>query len=133
MSPRNYQSSNAVQAKCTLLSRLYYAYIYSDLNDDCADVVDALESLKTRWKELGFKLRLRPDKLQEIEQNYSRNSSHCLHEVVVEWLRQNYNTERFGEPTWRSLAEAVWKLNKQVFRTIAREHNIQNTGIKIKS
>lgn len=31
----------------------------------------------------------------------------ALTEVVLAWLRQKYNTARFGVPTWRKLVEAI--------------------------
>lgn len=31
----------------------------------------------------------------------------CLDEVLERWLKQNYNTKRFGSPSWRQLVKAV--------------------------
>ena len=31
----------------------------------------------------------------------------CLSDVIENWLKRNYNTERFGPPTWRKLVEIV--------------------------
>ena len=30
-----------------------------------------------------------------------------LNNVLLVWLRQKYNVERFGTPTWRKLVEAI--------------------------
>ena len=62
--------------------------------------------MAARWKDIGLALRLDPDKLDEIE-NDNRNSSNCLTKMLTLWLKKNYNTERFGEPSWEQLARVV--------------------------
>ena len=68
---------------------------------------------------MGCSLHIRQNKLEEIEANYQHNSSEQIYQVVLEWLKRNYNVERFGEPSWRKLAETVANLDKNVFRCIA--------------
>ena len=66
----------------------------------------ALRPVTTRWKDIGLALRLNPDKLDEIEKD-NRDSSNCLTRALTLWLKRNYNTERFGDPSWEVLARAV--------------------------
>ena len=44
----------------------------------------------------------------------------------MEWLMKNYNVEKFGDPTWQRLVEAVGHpaggANMAVARRIARRH-----------
>ena len=70
------------------------------------DVKRELWPVTARWKDIGLALRLNPDKLDEIERD-NRNSSDCLTKVLTLWLKKNYNTKRFGEPSWELLAAAV--------------------------
>lgn len=93
-----------------------------DADDDWTDVVEALDRLKSEWKQVGMKLRINASKLSEIEGNNPRNIGECMSQMLLEWLNKNYNTSRFGDPSWRLLADAVWKLNRDVFRAIADEH-----------
>ena len=74
--------------------------------DDLFDVKRKLEPVAARWKSLGLALRLDPDKLKVIERN-DRDCSDCLTEVLTLWLKKNYNSRRFGEPSWELLATAV--------------------------
>ena len=37
----------------------------------------------------------------------TRNPDRCLSDVLESWLKRNYDTERFGLPTWRWLVEIV--------------------------
>ena len=74
--------------------------------DDLFDVMSELLPVVARWKGIGLALRLDPSQLDEIESD-NRNSNECLIRVLTLWLNKAYNTERFGEPSWKLLARAV--------------------------
>ena len=78
------------------------------------DIHDVREDLagfnKKLWKDLGRELGLGEDSLGEIQADNQRDGvRECLNEVLAHWLRRNYDEERFGRPTWQSLANAVKK------------------------
>ncbi|CAI8033370.1 hypothetical protein GBAR_LOCUS18822 [Geodia barretti] len=52
-------------------------------------------------------LRLDQGQLKKIEKENRDDLDDCLSETLSLWLNKNYNTERFGEPSWKLLAEAV--------------------------
>lgn len=62
-----------------------------------------------KYSSLGLALRLRDYDLKAISQAYPNECENeiALKEVLLVWLRQRYNVERFGPPTWRMLVEAV--------------------------
>ena len=82
--------------------------------------------MTSRWKELGLALRLRPADLQTIETHRTDPNS-CLTDVLTKWLQQNYNTDRFGLPSWKLLVNAVAHCiggnNPALARQIATKHN----------
>ena len=59
------------------------------------------------WKAIGEGLRLSLGTLDEIETAHNRNPRDCMSAMLKHWLRRNYNTERFGEPTWRAVVKVV--------------------------
>ena len=65
-----------------------------------------LSPVIARWKHIGLALRLYPYKLDEIEME-NKELEECLTKVLTLWLYKTYNTERFGEPSWKLLADAV--------------------------
>ena len=65
-----------------------------------------LLSLRKKWKSVGLALRLPPSILDEIEASYSDSES-CFSQVIHLWLREAYNSVRFGPPTWGRIVEAV--------------------------
>ena len=66
-----------------------------------------LAPVTARWKYIGLALRLDPSELKKIERENRDSLEDCLTEVLILWLNGNYNTERFGDPSWELLARAV--------------------------
>ena len=75
--------------------------------DDHFEVMDAVHDVASRWKSLGAALRLPRPVLDRIQKEHRDDPRDCLEDVVTEWLNQSYNTQRFGLPSWKMLAEAV--------------------------
>ena len=44
-----------------------------------------------------------------------------------EWIKQNYNTEKYGLPSWRTLLSAIAEVDKRLFKQLAAAH--QSKGI----
>ena len=101
---------------------------YSLDEDDLADVMDEVLSLKSVYYSLGRSLRLKTDELKAICDTYSSESDaeQALENVLLLWLRQKYTVGRFGPPTWRMLVEAVDKKscgnNHDLAKEIASNH-----------
>ena len=74
--------------------------------DDLQDVRSALEPVNARWKPIGLTLGLDHGQLEAVERD-KVNCEDCLTEVLTLWLKRNYNTEKFEEPSWEMLARAV--------------------------
>ena len=79
---------------------------YKTDSNNLFDVRSELQPVIAKWKHIGLALRLNPDKLDEIEKD-NRNSSDCLNKVLALWLKRNYNTEEYGDPSWELIAKAV--------------------------
>ena len=118
----------------TMVSSIIYlsrpnVLITPDLCNDIFDVKSELISLSANWKSIGIALRLNPNTLDSIQAGNSSEPTACLTSVVTEWLKRNYNVERFGEPTWQWLVKAVGDpaggANMALARDIARKHKAQ--------
>ena len=77
------------------------------VEEDLLDMMTALVALFHKWKEIGTALGLRHYILEIIEAKCRTNVRLALQEVMVEFVRKNYNCDRFGEPSWQSLAKAI--------------------------
>ena len=74
--------------------------------DDLFEVLTELLPVTARWRQVGLALRLNPGQLKRIEKE-NRGLEDCLTEMLTLWLEKNYNSDRFGEPSWKLLAAAV--------------------------
>ena len=89
-------------------------------------MLSELTSVAANWKGIGSALRLKPNVLEKIDRQHSGDPTNCLSSMVTEWLKRNYKVDKFGEPTWQVLVEAVGHpaggANTALAREIARRH-----------
>ena len=103
------------------------AFILSCLGfDDLFSVRSELSPVATKWKSIGAALRLKSDVLENVDAKCGSDPCACLSRMVTEWLKKNYNVEKYGEPTWQRLVEVVVHpaggANTGLARDMARKH-----------
>ena len=76
--------------------------------------------LAAKWRDLSIYLGLPHDVIDNIKG--SGDNYHCWSEALNQWIRRNYNTERFGVPSWRSLLGAVAEVDKLQFKRLVEKH-----------
>ena len=89
-------------------------------------VVIECKSLAAKWEQLSIYLGLSCDVIDNIKG--SGDNYHCWSEALKHWIRQNYNTETFGKPSWQSLLRAVAEVDKLLFERLAEKHS--QTGMQ---
>ena len=45
-----------------------------------------------------------------------------MSEALKLWILKKYKVERYGPPTWRMLLGAIAKIDEDLFKTLAKEH-----------
>ena len=98
------------------------------MDDDRFDVKSALIPVAAKWKDIGTALRLKAGDLDAIEAAHPGDPRACLSEGVTHWLRRNYNSKRFGPPTWRKLVEVVADPAAGGNPALAREIALKHCG-----
>ena len=73
-----------------------------DLFRVCSELVPVAH----KWKKIGLALQLDPDLLDRIEARKNDDEDN-LSDVLKEWLKKSYDTESFGDPSWKLLVDAV--------------------------
>ena len=58
------------------------------------------------WKKVGLALRLHPNLLDIIEAK-KNDAVENLSDTLKEWLKKSYDTESFGDPSWKLLVDVV--------------------------
>ena len=105
---------------------MFNLIVHSDPSGEHVDVRRELIPVAAKWRNIGSCLGLKPDTLDSIDKRNSGDPTACLMSVVTEWLKRNYNMEKFGEPTWQQLVRAVADpaggANKGVAKDMATKH-----------
>ena len=73
---------------------------------DLYDVTVQLRDVAARWRYVGLALRLRDPDLSSIAAE-GKPVMDCLTDMLRLWLNKNYDVDKYGEPSWQMLAEAV--------------------------
>ena len=60
-------------------------------------------SINARYYNLGIELGLHPGTIAENQLDLTK----ALTEVLLTWLKRQYDVEKHGHPTWQRLREAV--------------------------
>ena len=62
--------------------------------------------MAARWRDIGLILRISDSKLETIEANKS-DIKDRLTDMLRLWLNKAYKVEKYGQPSWQKLREAV--------------------------
>ena len=75
--------------------------------DDEQAVREELMCLAAKYDDLGITLGLSYHELEAIGRECAGNTKRALGQVINTWLKQSYNHDKFGLPSWRSLVKAI--------------------------
>jgi hypothetical protein len=76
--------------------------------DDYADILDELQTVQAQCYMIGTRLRLKRSVIEVIRGESKLNFAEALEKIIDTWLmKKDYNTKRFGQPTWKAIVEAV--------------------------
>ena len=86
-------------------------------------MVKEAESLAVEWEKISRDLGLSSSDINRIKCDFGRCGCYkCWSEALDHWIKQNYNTKRYGEPSWRTLLKAIAGVNKLRFKKLAKDH-----------
>ena len=69
-------------------------------------MIEEVLSIQSLFYQLGRSLKLKSVDLDHA-QCINSDTERALQAVLLLWLNQKYNVERFGPPTWQMLVRAV--------------------------
>ena len=88
-------------------------------------MIDECSSLAAKWEQLSGFLGLRISLIETIKQNHPGDNVGCWNDALKHWIKQGYNTSKFGEPSWQMLLKAIAKVDKLEFKKIAADHQFE--------
>ncbi len=103
-----------------------------DMDDLCC-ILSHLEDVRAECYNIGTFLKLRQGDLDTIRRS-NVDFAEAMTAIINNWLKLNYNVEKFGEPTWKALVDAVASPmggnNNAVAMEIARSHPGERHHVK---
>ena len=102
-------------------------HMYAIGDDDWNIVSIECGSLAAKWEQLSACLGLAKADVDRIRENRPRDSAGCWSEALSQWIKQNYSTQRFGLPSWRSLLSAVAMVDRRLCKELANKHPLGMT------
>ena len=112
---RNCISSNDIAS-------YHFQPYHSTDEDDWNVIIRDCSSLASKWEQLSGFLGLKISIISRIRSNKAGDCLGCWNDALMEWITRNYNTEKFGEPSWKTLLRAVAAVNRLQFKKLAAEH-----------
>ena len=77
---------------------------------------------------MSISLGLTPGQIASIRRNNPNDCFSCWSEALYQWIKQDYDTDLYGEPSWRTLLKAVAEFDKLLFERLAKEHTGMETN-----
>ena len=127
-------TDNATFGECAWMlmqsTGFHSKFILSD-EDDWNDIILACSSLAPKWQQLSGFLGLSIKTIRTIRESYPNDIAVSWNEALMQWVLQEYNTEKYGPPSWKSLLKAVSRVDETLFDKLAKEHQLRGKCISI--
>jgi hypothetical protein len=89
-------------------------------------------NISAKYYNLGIELGLHPGQVDAIRKIHSQDVEQALNQVLLLWLRRQYDVDKYGPPTWQRLRKAVDSPsgggNPALAEKIAEKHLISSMG-----
>ena len=86
------------------------------------DIIVACSSLAAKWKQLSGFMGLSFKTIRTINGNNPDDREGAWNEALMQWILQDYNTEKHGLPSWRTLLRTIGRVDQPLFEKLATEH-----------
>ena len=88
-------------------------------------------SLASKWQQLSTYLGLKLSIIDRIKSDFPSDNLRCWSEGLKEWIKMNYNIQRYGKPSWKTLLKAIARVDNLCFKRLAIEHQGTDTTVAI--
>ena len=90
----------------------------------------AIGKKAAKYAQIGRNFGLAPSTIESIKENHplAGDNSKALQEVIITWVRQDFNTKKFGLPSWQKVVEVISNFDKLLAKKIAEDHLIKTAG-----
>ena len=94
--------------------------------DDVYNVYSEVITMAGSWRRVARVLRLSSVTMSLIASKFNNEPKDCLFNSLEVWLKRTYNTEKYGNPSWRMLVKCIANpaggANPALAQVIAKRH-----------
>ena len=65
--------------------------------------------------------------IRTIKDNNHDDSEDSWNEALMQWILRDYNTEKHGLPSWKSLLKTISRVDQSLFEKLAKEHQVKGS------
>ena len=125
--------NDATFGKCVhmLMWSTEFDLVHFSDEENWNDVIIACTSLAPKWQHLSGLLGLPIKAIHAISESYPNDSENSWSKALMQWILQQYNTEKYGSPSWKLLLKAVSRVDETLFDRLAKEHQLEGKYIII--
>ena len=91
------------------------------------DVIIACSPLAVKWKQLSGFIGLSHKTIHAINGNNPGDKEGAWNDALMQWILQDYNTEKHGLPSWRTLLKTISRVDQPLFEKLAKEHQAKGS------
>ena len=93
------------------------------------DVIIACGSLAAKWKQLSGFMGLSFKTIKEIQRDNDGDSNASWNDALMQWILQDYNTKKYGLPSWRRLLKIISRVDQPLFEKLAKEKQVKGRHV----
>ena len=66
--------------------------------------------------------------IKQIEKD-NPSDNNAWNEALMQWILRDYNTEKYGVPSWRTILKTISRVDQPLFEKLAKEHQIKGRHV----
>ena len=67
--------------------------------------------------------------IHAIRENNPDDSDGSWNEALMQWILRDYNTEKYGLPSWKTLLKTISRIDQPLFEKLAKEHQVKGMHV----
>ena len=67
--------------------------------------------------------------IQAIRENNPDDNDGSWNEAIMQWILRDYNTEKHGLPSWKTLLKTISRIDQPLFEKLAKEHQVKGMRV----
>ena len=67
--------------------------------------------------------------IKDIKKDNPNDNGGSWNDALMQWILRDYNTEKHGLPSWRTLLKTISTVDQPLFEKLAKEHQVKGRHV----